>query len=333
MSSKEVLDTKRRTLLCGGALAAGATLLPGLVHAAAAYPAQPITLIVPFPPGGTVDTVTRLLTEVLTQRMGQPIVVENKGGASGAIGAKHVAQAKPDGYTIMLTASNQIINPLMLANVSYDPVADFTPICYIGYVPQLLVVRSDFPANSFEEFISLAKQHSDTYNWATSALGTAGHLAEELINQSTGIKLPVVPYRGGGPALVDVIAGHVTAMVEPVPSAYPHVKSGRLKVLAVTSPKRASILPDTPTIAEQGIPGFALPSWYGMWGPNGMDQATTRKIQSDTKAALQAGALKERLDAIAFEVIGGTPEDLKRMMDTETTKYAAIIKNAGIKVS
>ncbi len=332
MSSREVHDVKRRALLCGAALATGTMLLPRPARAAA-YPSQPIKLVVPFPPGGTVDTVTRLLSEVLAQRMGQPIVVENRGGAAGTIGAKHVAQAQPDGYTIMLTASNQIINPLLLTNVPYDPVGDFTPICYIGYVPQLLIVRADFPANTFEEFISLAKKNGDTYNWATSALGTAGHLAEELINQSAGIKLPVVPYRGGGPALVDVIAGHVTAMVEPVPSAYPHVKSGRLKVLAVTSPKRASILPDVPTIAESGVPGFELPSWYGMWGPRGMDQAATRKILADVKAALRADALKERLDAIAFEVIGGAPEDLKKLMDTETKKYAAIIKNAGIKAT
>lgn len=333
MSSKEVPDIKRRTLLGGGALATGTMLLPGWARAAGAYPSQAVSLIVPFPPGGTVDTVTRLLSEVLAERMGQPIVVDNRGGASGAIGAKHVAQAKPDGYTVMITASNQIINPLMVKNVSYDPVADFTPICYIGYVPQLLVVRSDFPANSLEEFVKLAKEHGDTYNWATSALGTAGHLAEELINQSTGIKLPVVPYRGGGPALVDVIAGHVTAMVEPVPSSYPHVKSGRLKILAVTSPKRASILPDVPTVAEQGVPGFALPSWYGMWGPSGMEDATVRKIQTEVKAALQSDALKERLDAIAFEVIGGTPEDLKQMMETETVKYTEILRNAGIEPS
>lgn len=331
MSGKEVLNTKRRTLLGGMSLAAGTMLLPGWARAAGDYPSQAINLIVPFPPGGTVDTVTRLLSEVLAERMGQPIVVDNRGGASGAIGAKHVAQAKPDGYTVMLTASNQIINPLMVKNVAYDPVADFTPICYIGYVPQLLVVRSDFPANSLEEFVKLAKEHGDTYNWATSALGTAGHLAEELINQSTGIKLPVVPYRGGGPALVDVIAGHVTAMVEPVPSSYPHVKSGRLKILAVTSPKRASILPDIPTVAEQGVPGFALPSWYGMWGPSGMEAATVHKIQTEVKAALQSDALKERLDAIAFEVIAGTPEDLKQMMDTETSKYTEILRNAGIK--
>lgn len=301
-------------------------------RAAEPYPVRPVRIVVPFPPGGTVDTITRILTPALSAQLGQPFVVENKGGASGTIGARAVAESPADGYTLLLTASNQIINPLILRTVPYDAVKDFTPISYIGYVPQLLVVRQDFPASKLREFVSLAKENPEAYTWATSGLGTAGHLAEELINLSAGIKLRVVPYRGGGPALTDVIAGHVTAMVEPVPSAFPHVKSGRLKVLAVTSPKRTSILPDTPTVAESGLAGFELPSWYGVWGPAGMPAAIAERISAEVKRALGDPAVKEKLATIAFESIGGSPGELAAWVDIESRKYAAVVRNAQIRV-
>lgn len=303
------------------------------LHArAASYPDSTIKFVVPFPPGGTVDTVTRLLTEQLTSQIGQSVLVENKGGAGGTIGAKFVSQTKPDGYTLLLTASNQIINPLILKTVPYDPFKDFTPVCYVGYVPQLVLVRPDFPAKTFQEFVKLVKDKPDHYTWATSGLGTAGHLAEELINQQAGLKMRVVPYRGGGPALTDTIAGHTTAMVEPTPSAMPHVKSGRLKVLAVTSPKRASSLPEVPTVAESGLAGFELPSWYGIWGPANMQHPVTQKIHLEVKKALHAETLKKKLDALSFEVIAGSPTDLEKFMQSETHKYKKIISNAGITI-
>lgn len=329
MNNNVKVDIRKRQLLLGAACAGGLAALPFSARAAA-YPNAPVTIVVPFPPGGTVDTVTRLLTSQLSTQIGQSVIVENRGGANGTIGAKHIAQAKPDGYSLMLTASNQVINPLILSTVPYDPFKEFTPICYIGYVPQLVLVRSDFPAQTFQEFVQIVKAKPDHYTWATAGLGTGGHLAEELIKQSAGLKMNVVPYRGGGPALVDVIAGHVTAMVEPVPSALPHVKSGRLKVLAVTSPKRASALPDVPTVEESGLPGFALPSWYGIWGPANVPDEIATKIYQEVKKALASSEMKERLDALSFEVVAGTPRDFETFMRSETDKYDKIIKNAGI---
>lgn len=326
MTEGLALNLQRRRLAIG---LAGAACLPRAVRASD-YPVAPVHLVVPFPPGGTVDTLTRLLSSPLAAQLGQPVVVENRGGANGTIGAKYVSQARPDGHTVMLTASNHVINPLVLRTVPYNAISDFTPICYIGYVPQLLVVQQAFPAGNFQEFVNLAKEKPGSLTWATSGMGTAGHLAEELINQQAGLKMQVVAYRGGGPALTDVIAGHVHAMVEPVPSAMPHVKSGRLKVLAVTSPKRALALPDIATVAESGLPDFDLPSWYGLWGPAGLDALVVRRLVTELRAALQAPAVKARLDGMSFETVGGPPDELLALMRRETAKYAAVVKNAGI---
>jgi len=297
---------------------------------AAGFPESAIKLVVPFPPGGTVDTLARIISPAFGNQIGQQIIIENKGGAGGTIGSNQVNQAAPTGYTLLLNAANHIITPLISNAVPFDPIKDFTPVCYIGYVPQLVVVRAEFPASTFEEFIKLVQSKPGQYNWATSSIGTTGHLAEELINQRAGLKMPVIAYRGGGPALTDVIAGHTSAMVEPVPSAIQHVKSGRLKVLAVTSAKRASSLPQTPTVAESGLPGFELPSWYGVWGPAKMPADTTQKIFQELKRTLALPTLQERFAELSFEALGGSPEDLSKLMQTESAKYASIVKTAGI---
>lgn len=320
--------SRTRRLALG--LAAG-TLLPQAGHAAG-YPASPVRLVVPFPPGGTVDTLTRLVSQPLAGQLGQPVIVDNRGGANGTIGSKFVAQSQPDGYTLLLTASNQIINPLILKTVPYDAIQDFTAISYIGYVPQLVVVNPSFPASTFGEFLKMARAQPDRLTWATSGLGTAGHLAEELINQRGQLKMQVVPYRGGGPALTDVISGQVTAMVEPTPSALPHVLAGRLKVLAVTSPKRAAALPRVPTVAESGLPGFDLPSWYGLWGPAGLNREVVATLNGELRKALQVAAVKSRLEAISFETVAGPAEDLLGLMLRETSKYREVVRNARISI-
>ena len=324
-------NATRRQLLIGATLASGLVALPGLAGATTNAPSgKPFKIVVPFPPGGTVDTVTRLLSTPFSDAIGQTVIVDNRGGAGGTIGARYVSQAAPDGQTILLTASNQVINPLILRSVPYDPVKDFTPICYIGYVPQLVLVKSDFPANTFEEFVSMARSKPGELTWATSGLGTAGHFAEELIKMQGNLQMNIVPYRGGGPALMDLIAGHVTAMVEPVPSAMPHVQSGRLKVLAVTSPQRAASLPNVPTVAESGMPGFELPSWYGIWGPAGLSEETTNKIYQGIKKALQSEDLTSKLNALSFVSVAAPPADFEKFIRTETDKYAKIVKTAGI---
>ncbi|MCA0242339.1 MAG: tripartite tricarboxylate transporter substrate binding protein [Proteobacteria bacterium] len=319
-------DARRRLAL---GLAAGA-LLPAAPARAAAYPSAPVRVVVPFPPGGTVDTLTRLITQPLGAQLGQQILVDNRGGANGTLGSKYVAQAQPNGHTLLLTASNQIINPLILRTVPYDAMADFSAICYIGYVPQLVVVGQGFPANTFAEFLAQVRARPGALSWATSGIGTAGHLAEELINQRAQLKMPVIPYRGGGPALTDVMAGHVAAQVEPIPSALPHVKSGRLKVLAVTSPKRALALPEVPTVAESGLPDFDLPSWYGLWGPAGLPAEIAQRLHAEMRTAMQTPEVRSRLDAMSFESVIGAPDELLALMKRETAKYRAVVKDASI---
>ena len=319
----------RRKLLQTGASIVGMGLTVAWARAAG-FPENAIKIVVPFPPGGTVDTLGRIISPAFGNQLGQQVIIENKGGAGGTIGSNQVNQASPNGYTLLLNAANHIITPLISNAVPFDPIKDFTPVCYVGYVPQLVVVRAEFPASTFEEFIKMVQDKPGQYNWAASSIGTTGHLAEELINQRAGLKMPVIAYRGGGPALTDVIAGHTTAMVEPIPSAIQHVKSGRLKVLAVTSAKRASSLPQTPTVAESGLPGFELPSWYGIWGPAKMPADITQKLFQELKRTLALPALQERFAELSFEALGGSPQDLSKLMQTESAQYSSIVKTAGI---
>ncbi|OWT59253.1 Bug family tripartite tricarboxylate transporter substrate binding protein [Candidimonas nitroreducens] len=316
------------SMLAGGATAA----LPSIANSATDFPKSPVKLVVPFPPGGGTDTLARLVADELSKQMGHGVIVENKGGAGGIIGAKEVMRAAPDGYTILLTATGQVIDPIIHRTPSYDILKDFTPICHIGYVPQLVLVKSDFPAHTFQEFVALAKKRPKELSWATSGFGTAGHFAEELINLSSGIDMQIVAYRGGGPALTDLVGGHVNAMVEPLPSSIPHVKSGRLKALAVTSQNRASALPDVPTVAESGIPNFEMPSWYGIWGPAKLPPDVTQKIYQGVKRSLEAPKLKNKLQNLSFVVVAGSPSEFDGFIRSEFKKYSQIAKSTGIMI-
>ncbi len=329
MTSQHSFSGTRRSLLISGASIAGLSVAPRLVSAAT-FPEAPIKIVVPFPPGGTVDTLGRIIAPTFGSQIKQQVIIENKGGAGSIIGSQQVNQATPNGYTLLLNAANHVVTPLISNAVPFNPIKDFTPICYIGFVPQLVVVRSEFPASTFEEFIKLVKEKPGQYSWATASIGTTGHLAEELINQRAGLKMQVIAYRGGGPALTDVIAGHTTAMVEPVPSAIQHVKSGRLKILAVTSAQRAPSLPQVPTVSESGLPGFELPSWYGIWGPAKLPAEITNKLYADLKATLTSPALKDRFADLSFVAVAGSPQELSRLMQTESEKYASIVKTAKI---
>jgi len=329
MTSQHSFSGTRRSLLISGASIAGLSVAPRLVSAAT-FPEAPIKIVVPFPPGGTVDTLGRIIAPTFGSQIKQQVIIENKGGAGSIIGSQQVNQATPNGYTLLLNAANHVVTPLISNAVPFNPIKDFTPICYIGFVPQLVVVRSEFPASTFEDFIKLVKEKPGQYSWATASIGTTGHLAEELINQRAGLKMQVIAYRGGGPALTDVIAGHTTAMVEPVPSAIQHVKSGRLKILAVTSAQRAPSLPQVPTVSESGLPGFELPSWYGIWGPAKLPAEITNKLYADLKATLTSPALKDRFADLSFVAVAGSPQELSRLMQTESEKYASIVKTAKI---
>ena len=300
--------------------------------AAAQYPARPVRVIVPYPPGGSVDVIARFVAQRLSEQMGQQFVVENRAGANGTVGSDLVAKAAPDGYTLLVQASIFAANPLFLPNVPYDVQMDFTPISNLGAVPLLVSAHPSVPAANLREFIALVKADGKKYSFATSGLGSAGHLSEETIKRQAGIpELLIVPYKGAGPALSDLIGGQVSAMIDPLPSSYPLVKGGKLKALAVTSGKRVSFMPNVPTVAESGLPGFEMVSWYGLWGPPGLPRDITARLTAEAAKAVRSPQAAERLGEQGFEASGDGPEAFAAYIRDEIARYAKIIKEANIK--
>jgi len=330
---QQILRTRltRRSLLSAAGAMALAIVAPSWSNTGPTYPGGPIRLVVPFPPGGSVDTVARTLAPQLEKQLGQPVVIENRPGASSVIGAQHVKQSKPDGYTLLLNASLQMANPSLLTTATYDALNDFVLITEIGALPQLLVVRADSPYRTVADLVADARKRPREVQWAIAAFGAAGHLACELVNVEAKVDMPIIPYKGGGPALVDLMGGHVSAMIEPMASAYPHVQSGRLRALAVTSDRRLASLPDLPTMAESGFPGFDMPSWYGMWAPAGTPQSVVNRVQKEVLLALRDPKVAEKLASISFQSVGSSPDEFGRYASREFNKYKTLISAARIK--
>ena len=299
---------------------------------AQSYPAKAVQIVVPFPPGGTVDVVARIVAQGLGEQMGQPVRVENKAGANGIIGSDFVSKSAPDGYTLLVQASIFVINPLFLPDVPYNVQKNFTPLSNLGSVPLLMVANPKVPAGNLREFVSIAKADIKKYTFATSGLGSAGHLAEETIKRQFGISdLLIVAYKGTAPTLTDLMGGQVSVMVDAMPSAYPHVKSGKLKPLAVSSLKRVSFLPEVPTVAESGLPGFDMVSWYGLWGPSGLSKDIAARLSAEAARSVRTPLATERLGAQAFDVVGSTSEQFASYIQEEIVRYARIVKEANIK--
>jgi tripartite-type tricarboxylate transporter receptor subunit TctC len=311
---------------------AGAMLLSGFVIAQSGFPAKPIRIIVPYPPGGTVDLVGRTIGMVLAQQMGQQVVVENRVGASGTIGADFVAKAAPDGYTLLVNASLQVFNQYIMKSIPFDPIKDFTHISLIGSVQLIATAAANFPANNLAELIALAKANPGKYSFATSGIGSASHLAEEMVKRQAGLDMIIVVYKGSAPALTDVMGGQVSAMIDALPASYPHVKSGRLKALAVTGRTRASFLPDVPTAAESGLPGFEISSWYGLWAPAKLPADITARLAQEIVKAVKSKEVKDRLEAQSFEPSGISGPEFAGYIDKEVTTISKLIREANIKV-
>ena len=297
------------------------------------YPAKPVRIVVPYAPGGTVDVVARFVAQRLSEQTGQQFVVDNRAGANGTLGSDLVAKAAPDGYTLLVQASIFVANPLFLPNVPYDVQKDFSPVANIGAVPLLVTAHPSVPANNLREFIALVKADTKKYSFATSGLGSAGHLSEETIKRQAGIPdLLIVPYKGAGPALSDLVGGQVSSMIDPLPSSYPLVKGGKLKPLAVTSSKRVPFMPSVPTVAESGLPGFEMVSWYGLWGPPGLPKDISARLVAEVARAVRSPQAAERLGDQGFEPSGAGPEPFAAYIREEIARYAKIIKEANIKV-
>jgi tripartite-type tricarboxylate transporter receptor subunit TctC len=299
--------------------------------AAQGFPTRPVTLVVPFPPGGGTDTGARIVAQKLGQKWGQQVVVENKGGAAGQIGADMVAKAKPDGYTILMgNIGTQAINPSLYPKLPYDPDKAFAPISLVAELPLAMMVNPNVPAKTAKEFVALAKAQPGKLSYSSSGAGGAPHLAAEMFKQATGTFIVHVPYRGGGPAVGDLIAGHVELSFMTVLEASGHIKAGKLRALAVTSDKRVSALPEVPTLAEGTAPGFNSISWIGLLAPAGTPPAIVDKIAADLRDVLAADDVKNRIVELGGIPYANTPAQFAQMIAADRQRYAQVIRDRKI---
>jgi tripartite-type tricarboxylate transporter receptor subunit TctC len=296
------------------------------------YPTKPVRLVVPFPAGGTTDLLARAAAQKLSEAWGQQVIVDNRPGAAGNIGAELVAKSAPDGYTLLMgTVGTHAINASLYAKMPYDHVKDFTPVILVAGVPNVLVVNPQVPVNSVPEVIAYAKANPGKLNFASSGSGTSIHLSGELFKTMTGVQMTHVPYKGSAPALTDLIGGQVQLMFDNLPSSLAFIKAGKLRAIAVTSTTRSAALPDVPTVADT-VPGFEASSWFGILGPAGTPRDIVMKINGETAKWLASPDAKEKLAAQGANVASGTPEDFAKHIQAETAKWAKVVKESGAKV-
>jgi tripartite-type tricarboxylate transporter receptor subunit TctC len=299
--------------------------------AAQGYPDKSVKLVVPFAAGGPADALGRILGEKLSQRWGQTVVIENRGGAGGNVGAAAVARAAPDGYTLLLNASSHVINASLTENLPYDAIKDFTPISEVASYMLVLVLHPSAPPTSLKEFVEFARSRPTGLTVANAGSGTPTHLAAVLFAQAASLNFVHLSYRGAAPATNDLLAGHVLAMFNNPVNAVPQAKAGALRAIAVTGSNRLSLLPDLPTVAELGYPGFETRTWYGLFGPAGMASEHVAKVYADTKWALQEPDVVEKLAAQGWDLLGSSPAEFAPVLKSELDRWAAVIKNAKIK--
>jgi tripartite-type tricarboxylate transporter receptor subunit TctC len=296
------------------------------------YPTHSIRLIVPFPPGGATDIIARAVAQRWTETLGQSVVVENRPGAGGNIGSDVVAKATPDGYTLLMgTVGTHAINASLYTNMPYDHVKDFAPVILVAGVPNVMEVNPSVPAKTVQEFIAYAKANPGKLNFASSGSGTSIHLSGELFKVMTGVQMTHVPYKGSAPALTDLMGGQVQVMFDNLPPSLPHIKAGKLRPLAVTSATRAPALPDVPTVAESGVPGFEASSWFGVLAPAGTPRPIIDRLNGEVAKWLATPEAKERMLALGANAIGGSPEDFAAHIRAETAKWAKVVKESGAK--
>ena len=320
----------RRKLLFTAIVASASILLACGAHAQT-YPSKSIRLIVPFPPGGPADVLGRLFGQKLSEDWGQPVVVENRAGAGGNIGAEAVAKSAPDGYTLLLIANSHTINAGLYASLPYDPVKDFTPISQIASYMLVLVTHPSVPAESVADLVALARSRPGQLKYASAGNGTMTHLAAEMFRLATGTDMIHVPYKGAAPATNDLLGGQVSLMFNNPVSSFPHVKAGKLRALAVTGASRLTTAPEVPTVAELGYPGFEASTWYGFLGPAGMPKEVVTKVHTDILRSLQLRDVQERLAAQGFVSIGTSPGQFGEILRSDVERWRQVVKAAGLR--
>jgi len=314
--------------MCGVAVM---TLVAG-VSIAQSYPAKPVRLVVPFPPGGPADSVARILAQKLTDALGQNVVVDNRAGATGTIGAGIVAKSPPDGYTLLLGTSNELaMSPGLFEKLPYEPTRDFTPLSNVINFPNILVVNPHLPARSVTELVALARAKPGQLSFATSGIGSTNHLTGVVFQEIEKVKINYVPYKGGGPAVTDLMGGHVDTMFATMPSVVPFVKSNKLKALVLTDNKRWTALPDVPSAKEAGVPGLIVITWNGVLAPAGLPDAIVARLNTDIGTVANSTDMKDRMRAQAAEIGTTTPEEFAAMLRNDYAKWSKVIKQAGLR--
>lgn len=313
-------------------IATMALAMGGAAQAAdATYPTKPIRIVVPFAAGGSTDILIRTVSQKLSELLGQQLIIDNRGGAGGRLGAELAAKAPPDGYTVMATTSGVlVVNPSLYQKLSYDPFKDFVPVSIIASLPNVLVVHPSLPVRSVKELVALARARPGELTYASGGNGTSNHLAGELLKYRTGVDVTHVPYKGGGPAVIATLTGDVTMLFATMPSAMGHVKNKRLRGLAVTSRTRSPATPELPTMIEAGVKGFEVSIWIGMMAPRGTSDTVTARLNSQIRSALQTQDVVARLRSAGYDPVGSSPEEMTASMRTEFETWARVIKAAGI---
>ncbi|QOZ23168.1 tripartite tricarboxylate transporter substrate binding protein [Bradyrhizobium sp. CCBAU 51753] len=327
------MEIGRKNIMKKLIVAVAALAFTALSHAAQAqnYPVRPITLVIPFAPGGSTSIVGRGVAEKMGELLGEKVVVDNRPGAGGTVGTKAVAKSDPDGYTLLLGYTGTLaIGPSLYKNAGYDPRKDFAPIGMIGNAPNSLVVHPSFPAKSVAELITYAKANPGKVNFGSAGAGTASHITGEYFARAAGITLVHIPYKGTGPALTDLLGGHIPMAFAPIPASHTNVAAGKLRALAVTSSARSGLLPDVPTIAEAGLPGFDASLYYGLVAPAGTPRPVIDKLNKALHAALTSEEVKRQLGNDGTDITPGTPEDYADFIDKDEKKWAQLVKASGV---
>ncbi|MBS0506051.1 MAG: tripartite tricarboxylate transporter substrate binding protein [Proteobacteria bacterium] len=310
-----------------------AVCAPSLVSAqsAAAWPQKPVTLVVGYAAGGATDVIARLVATKLGEQLGQPVVVDNRPGANSNLGAQIVAKAAPDGYTLYVYTIANTINASLYAKLGYDPVKDFEPIGLIAKIPNILVVNNNVPVKSVADYIGFAKESKDGITFASSGSGSSIHLSGEMFKMQTKLNMLHIPYKGSAPAVTDLLGGQVQSMFDNAPSALPHVKAGKLRPIAITSAQRSPLLPDVPTVAESGFPGFDVQSWFSLAAPAGTPQPIIAQLNAALNKALATPDVRQRLQDMAATPEPGTPEQLRSFAQAEIQRWREVVKQSGAK--
>jgi tripartite-type tricarboxylate transporter receptor subunit TctC len=307
--------------------------LPSRAVAADAYPSKAIRMVVPFPAGGTTDILGRIAGQKITEALGQQVIIDNRGGAGGNIGTELVAKSPPDGYTLLTDPGSTLtINPHAYSRLGFDPVKDFAPITILAEVPNILEVHPSMPVKNVKELIALAKSKPGQINYASTGAGQSTHLSMELFKSMAHIDINHIPYKGSAPALVDLIGGHVTVMFDNMPTSLPHVRAGKLRAIAVSTAKRSFALPQLPTVAESGLPGFEVSVWFSVLAPAATPRDIVQKLNAVLVKALQSPDVKQRLAEQGAEPVGNTPEQFAATIQRDLAKWAKVVKDANVKL-